>query len=55
MLVDMHYRQGIQFYVNFQEILVQFKHKCEEFVFSRNTEKQDLLTYGFVVSLWSSF
>lgn len=38
-----HLREGIQFYTNFQEILKQFSRKCDDFVFARQTEKQDLL------------
>jgi len=37
-------REGIQFYTNFQEMLKQFTGKCEDFVFARQTEKQDLLS-----------
>jgi hypothetical protein len=44
----MSYREGIQFYTNFQEILNQFAAKCNDFVIARQTEKQDLL--GFVTS-----
>jgi len=38
-----HLREGIQFYSNFQELLKQFNRKCEDFMFARQTEKQDLL------------
>eukprot|EP01117_Protostelium_nocturnum_P017320 TRINITY_DN7038_c0_g1_i1.p1 TRINITY_DN7038_c0_g1~~TRINITY_DN7038_c0_g1_i1.p1 ORF type:complete len:805 (+),score=310.62 TRINITY_DN7038_c0_g1_i1:178-2592(+) len=35
--------EGIQFYLNFQEILIQFSQKCKDFVFAREAEKQDYL------------
>jgi len=35
--------EGIQFYTQFQDILKAFKRKCEDFVFARATEKQELI------------
>jgi hypothetical protein len=41
----------LQFYTNLQDILKQFGRKCEDFAFARQTEKQDLLKYSFIVHL----
>ncbi|EFA77580.1 ALG-2 interacting protein X [Heterostelium album PN500] len=35
--------EGIQFYTNFQEILLKFKNKCEDFASEREKEKTELL------------
>jgi hypothetical protein len=41
----------LQFYTNLQDILKQFGRKCEDFAFARQTEKQDLLKYSFIIHL----
>jgi translation initiation factor 2 beta subunit (eIF-2beta)/eIF-5 len=38
-------REGIQFYTNLQEILHQFKGKCEDFKAARTTEKAELVAH----------
>jgi len=35
--------EGNQFYLSLQETLQKFKSKCNDFVFARKTEKQDLI------------
>jgi len=38
-----NFREGIQFYSNFQDMLKQFLTKCTDFSLARNTEKTDLV------------
>jgi programmed cell death 6-interacting protein len=38
-----HLTEGAQFYVDFQEALKKFRSKCQDFIFARRTEKDDLL------------
>jgi programmed cell death 6-interacting protein len=37
-----HLTEGAQFYVDFQEALKKFRSKCQDFIFARRTEKDDL-------------
>lgn len=36
-------QEGIQFYTDFQDILMKFKGSCRDFLFARQTEKNDLV------------
>ena len=38
-------KEGIEFYTNIQEVILKFKRKCEDLVFARQTEKQELLIH----------